>query len=73
MKVKDVISLCGGYDYSYVLTPRDKAISYFYPTIELRYPGAKRYFESNKDILEHDVSHVKAIAKNVIGITFYVN
>lgn len=72
MTVNEIIKLCGGFNYSYILTPRERTIGYFYPSIKLDYPTAKHFFEDNPQILEREVAHITAVSFNTFRITYFV-
>lgn len=72
MTIHDVIKLCGGYDYSYILTPRERSIGYFHPNINLEYPKARHFFKDHPELLSREVAHITAVAQNTFRITYYV-
>lgn len=71
MTVREVIFLCGGYDYDYTFAPRER-IGYFYPTTPLKWFNVRSYLEKNPHILDREVAHITARGKNSFEIYYYV-
>lgn len=71
MTVKEIIALCGGYNFNYTFLPRER-ISYFYQAEKVFWYEMTSYMRSHKEILSREVSHVSALDKNHFQISYYV-
>lgn len=71
MTVREVMFLCGGYDYNYTFAPRER-IGYFYPTTSLKWCNVRSYLEKNPHILDREVAHITALGSNSFKIYYYI-